>query len=513
MLLWLVFLPVFGGFISWLSNVFLQRIVVSTDVQLRWQRLPMMAAFTTISITLILAIILWINAINVEPDLSWSKEVNIDWIPLLGIHFHLVLDGLSLVVITSTLFIVLLVIVYSSKENLNNVGLFYLCVLFMTSAIMMLFVITDLFLMFFFWEAVAIPIYFLITLWGRRDLNSQLRFNGASKFLIYTQISSLLMLISIVSLALINWDLTGQWTFDYQILTKTPISSNTEFLLMLGFLAAFVIRIPLVPFHNWFIEAHIESSITGSMMVSGLLLNTATFGLLRFVIPLFPNASLAIMPIISILAMFTVFYAALLAFNQTDIKKLIAYIHIALMGFVTAIIYSGSVIAFQGVVIQMIAINLAIVGMFMISGLLAECYLTRNINQFIGLKEQVRYLSSFTLFFMLAVLGIPGTANFVGNYMMLLGSFTSYSYYTILLVIGLLLLSISLIILMQPIFYGVVNKVDMTKHFLSKKDILLLSSLLIALIFIGLYPKVVLDLSYSTVNQTQQYITAERVGE
>ena len=513
MLLWLVFLPVIGGFISWLSNVFLQRIVVSTDVQLRWQRLPMMAAFTTISITLILAIILWINAINVEPDLSWSKEVNIDWIPLLGIHFHLVLDGLSLVVITSTLFIVLLVIVYSSKENLNNVGLFYLCVLFMTSAIMMLFVITDLFLMFFFWEAVAIPIYFLITLWGRRDLNSQLRFNGASKFLIYTQISSLLMLISIVSLALINWDLTGQWTFDYQILTKTPISSNTEFLLMLGFLAAFVIRIPLVPFHNWFIEAHIESSITGSMMVSGLLLNTATFGLLRFVIPLFPNASLAIMPIISIMAMFTVFYAALLAFNQTDIKKLIAYIHIALMGFVTAIIYSGSVIAFQGVVIQMIAINLAIVGMFMISGLLAECYLTRNINQFIGLKEKVRYLSSFTLFFMLAVLGIPGTANFVGNYMMLLGSFTSYSYYTILLVIGLLLLSISLIIRMQPIFYGVVNKVDMTKHFLSKKDILLLSSLLIALIFIGLYPKVVLDLSYSTVNQTQQYITAERVGE
>ena len=512
MLLWLVFLPVIGGFIGWLCQVFLQRIVVSTDVQLRWQRLPIMVAFTTILITLILAIILWANAINVEPDTSWSKEVNYDWIPLLGIHFHLLLDGLSLVVITSTLFIVLLVIIYSSKENLNNLGLFYLCVLFMTSAIMMLFVITDLFLMFFFWEAVAIPIYFLISLWGRRDLNSQ-RFNGANKFLIYTQISSLLMLISIVSLALINWNLTGQWTFDYQILTKTPISSNTEFLLMLGFLAAFIIRIPLVPFHNWFIEAHIESSTSGSMMISGLLLNTATFGLLRFVIPLFPNASLAIMPVISILAMFTVFYAALLAFNQTDIKKLIAYIHIALMGFVTTIIYSGSVIAFQGVVIQMIAINLAIVGMFMISGLLAECYLTRNINQFIGLKEQVRYLSSFTLFFMLAVLGIPGTANFVGNYMMLLGSYTSYSYYTILLVIGLLLLSISLIIRMQPIFYGVVDKVDVTKHFLSKKDILLLSSVLIVLIFIGLYPKIVLDISYSTVNQTQQYITAERVGE
>ena len=476
MLLWLVFLPVIGGFIGWFCHVFLQRIVTSTDIQLRWQRLPMMIALTTILITFILVIVLWADASSsLEQSPNWIKEVNIDWIPLLGIHFHLVLDGLSLIVISSTLFVVLLVIVYSSKENLNNVGLFYLCVLFMASAIMMLFVITDLFLMFFFWEAVAIPIYFLISLWGRRDLNSQLRFNGASKFLIYTQISSLLMLISIVSLALINWNLTAKWTFDYQILTKTPISSNTEFLLMLGFLAAFIIRIPLIPFHNWFIEAHIESSTSGSMMISGLLVNTAAFGLLRFVIPLFPNASL--------------------------------------MGFVTAIIFSGSVIAFQGVVIQMVAINLAIVGMFIISGLLAECYLTRNINQFIGLKEQVKYLSSFTLFFMLAVLGIPGTANFIGNYMMLLGSYNSYPYYTILLAIGLLLLSISLIIRMQPIFYGVVDKITVTKHLLSKKDIFLLSSVLIVLIFIGLYPKMVLDMSYSIVNQTLQYIITERVGE
>ena len=139
--------------------------------------------------------------------------------------------------------------------------------------------------------------------------------------------------------------------------------------------------------------------------------------------------------------------------------------------------------------------------------------LFRSINQFIGLKEQVKYLSSFTLFFMLAVLGIPGTANFIGNYMMLLGSYNSYPYYTILLAIGLLLLSISLIIRMQPIFYGEVDKITVTKHLLSKKDIFLLSSVLIVLIFIGLYPKMVLDMSYSIVNQTLQYIITERVGE
>ncbi|WP_085246906.1 complex I subunit 4 family protein [Gilliamella mensalis] len=514
MLLWLVFLPVIGGFIGWLCYVCLQRGVVSANVQMRWSKLPIIVAFTTICITLLMVIVVWVDAVDVlNKGANWVQEVNLEWIPLLGIHFHLVLDGLSMVVITATLFIVLLTIVYSSKESLNNLGLFYLCLLFMTSAIMMLFVITDLFLMFFFWEAVAIPIYFLISLWGRRDSSSQLRFNGASKFLIYTQLSSLLMLISIVSLALTNWNLTGHWTFDYQVLTKTPISSYTEFLLMLGFLAAFIVRIPFVPFHGWFIEAHMESSTTGSMMISGLLLNTAAFGLLRFVIPLFPNASIIIMPLMLVLALFTVFYAALLAFNQTDIKKLIAYIHIALMGFVTAIIYSGSVVAYQGVVIQMIAINLAIVGMFIISGLLGECYSTRNINQFVGLKERVPYLSSFTLYFILAVLGIPGTANFVGNYMMLFGSYSVFSFYTILLIIGLLLLSISFIVRMQPIFYGAVDNGVAIKHLLSKKDLLLLSSILIVLIVIGLYPQVVLDMSYSVVNQTQQYITTERVGE
>lgn len=514
MLVLLVFLPVIGGLLAWLCHVYIQRIELSAHAITRWNKLPTVVAFVTIVLSLLIAIILWVDAIAaLRQGASWLQQFDIEWIPLLGIRFHLVLDGFSIIMITLSLFVVLLTLIYSTKENLSNLGLFYLCVLFMTSAVIMLLVITDLFLLFFFWEAVAIPIYFLISLWGRRDSSSQLRFNGASKFLIYTQISSLLMLISIVSLALINWTLSGHWTFDYQELTKTPISSYTEFMLMLGFLAAFIIRIPFVPFHSWFIDAHIESSTTGSMMISGLLLTTSTFGLLRIVIPLFPNASVMIMPLIMIMALLTVIYSALLTFIQTDIKKLIAYVHIALMGFVTAIIYSGSVIAYQGIVIQMIAINLVIVGMFMISGLLVECYSTRNINQFTGLKQQVRYISSFTLFFMLAILGIPGTANFVGNYMMLLGSYSSFSSYTILLVVGLLLLSISFIIRMQPIFYGIVEKNCVTKHQLDKRDILLLASVFIVLVFIGLYPQIVLDMSYSVVNQTQQNITAERVGE
>ncbi|MDF7670141.1 NADH-quinone oxidoreductase subunit M [Orbaceae bacterium ESL0721] len=514
MLLWLIFLPIIGGIIGWLSSLYIRQLSWRIDQPLFWRKVSLWIALATVIATLLIALLLWHEAITqLREGKEWRQEFNIAWIPLLGIRLHLFLDGFSLVMITTTLFVVLLTLCYSRKERPSNAGLFYLCILFMTTSVLMSFVVVDLFLWFFFWEAVAIPLYLLISLWGRRDSSAQLRFNGASKFLIYTQISSLLMLISIISLALINWNLTEHWTFDSQILTKTPISSSVEFFLMVGFLSAIMVRIPCVPLHSWFIEAHIESSTTGSMMISGLLLSTATYGLLRFVIPIFPNASLMITPIILLLSLLTLIYAGLLAFSQTDIKKLIAYINIALMGFITAIIYSGSRLAYQGVVIQNIAINFSMVGMFVISGLLAECYLTRNINQFKGLKDHVRYLSTFTLFFMLVVLGVPGTANFVGNYMMLLGSFNVYTYYTILLVVGLLLVSVSLVIRLQPIFYGAANRTDYNRTSLAKRDIALLVTLLIVLIIIGLYPQFILDITYSSINQITDHLTAVRVGD
>lgn len=524
MLFWLVFLPLFGGAISWLFEVFQQRSFTRVDKckmeninsQLLLSKLKgelncfssNWIALLTMVVTLVIVIALVCESITAfYQGREWLKVVDSDWIPLLGIRFHLVLDGFSVLMILLTTIIVIIAIVYSRKETHNNSGLFYFCLLFMTSAVIMLFVAMDLFLFFFLWEAVAIPLYFLITLWGRRDSNAQLRINGASKFLIYTQISSLLMLISIIALALTHWQLTNQWTFDYYILMKTSISSYVEFLLMLGFLAAFIVRIPLIPFHGWFIDAHIESSTTGSIMISGLLVNTAIYGLLRFVVPLFPNASLTIMPFMLLLSLITLFYAALLCFSQNDIKRLITYAHTALMGLMTAVIYSGSLLAYQGIILQIIAVSLTIVGLFIISGLLVERYSTRNINQFLGLKTHVKYLSTLTLFFILAILGIPGTANFVGNLMMLFGNYEASSYSTVLLVIGLLLLSISIIIRIQPIFYGVIDKPLLDKKSVSIRDLLLLIAILFVLFFIGLYPQWVLDISYPAISKIQQIIS------
>lgn len=524
MLLWLIFLPLLGGLIGWLSEAYLRRSFTRVDQcifnpnssfnlfnKLKSELCSSCASWIALLTVLSsLIIVSWfsINAlISFYQEQEWTEIVDVDWIPLFGIRFHLILDGFSLLMIFLTVIITIIAILYSRKESPKSSGLFYFCLLFMTSAVMMLFVAVDLFLFFFLWEAIAIPFYFLITLWGRRDSNAQLRFNGASKFVIYTQVSSLLMLISIVSLALINWKLTNEWTFDSLTLIKTPISSYLEFLLMLGFLIAFIVRIPLVPFHKWFIDAHIESSTTGSIMISGLLVNTAIYSLLRFVIPLFPNASLMIMPVMLCLALLTLFYVTLLSFNQNDIKQLIAYAHIALMSISTAVIYSGSLLAYEGLVLQIISVSLVIVGFFIISGLLVERYFTRNINQFIGLKTHVKYLSTLTLFFILAILGIPGTANFVGNFMMLLGCYEALPYLSILLTGGLILLSISIIIRFQPIFYGTVEgEPTLDKKAISIKELLSLAFILAFLFFIGLYPQWVLDISNPSINKIQQII-------
>lgn len=531
MLFWLGFLPLLGGFVGWLLEACLQRSFTKVE-QCRIEHNSRffllnklsnelcnfgsgwVALFTMLGVFIIICVFGWqaLTAFYLGQD--WIEIVDLDWIPLLGIRFHLVMDGLSILMSALTSLIVIIAILYSRKESPGSSGLFYFCLLFMASAVMMLFMAMDLFLWFFLWEAVAIPLYFLITLWGRRESSAQLRINGASKFLIYTQVSSLLMLISIISLALTNWQLTNQWTFDYNVLMKTPISSYVEFMLMLGFLAAFIVRLPLIPLHNWFIDAHIESSTTGSIMISGLLVNTAIYGLLRFVMPLFPNASLTIMPFMLLLSLFTLFYTTFLCFSQTDIKRLVAYAHIALISFMTAVMYSGSLLAYQGVILQIISVSLVIVGLFIISGILAERYLTRNINQFLGLKSHVKYLSTLTLFFILAVFGVPGTANFVGNFMVLYGSYTNSVLSAIFLMAGLILLSVSIIIRLQPMFYGAVDKslLNKNKDSLAFSDLFLLIFILAILIFIGLYPQWVLDMSYPAVNKIQQIISSAQIN-
>lgn len=530
MLLLLIFLPVVGGLISWVASVFIsqrlncillsgKRISVTSGNLSFWERCRLQGlhhgatwiAATTMVMTLIILGFYWQQSLLTfyNTNTLWSEELDLEWIPFLGIRFHLLLDGLSILFIVLAAFLALFAIFYSYCKKVVNAGLFCFFILWSVSAVIGLLAAADLFLFFLFWEMVSIPIYFLIILWGRQDLNVQLRFNGAIRLVIFTQLSGLLMLISITSLALVNFTLSGNWTFDSAILINTPISSYVEFLLMIGFLAAFIIRLPLVPFHGWFIDAHIASSTTTSVLISGFLTNTTIYGILRFAIPIFPNASITVAPFVIIIALFSLYYSALLIFNQNDIKKLIIYVHIALISFLMAMVYIGGLLTYQGIIIQSIGISILVTGLFTISGLLTSRYQTYNLNQLTRLGGKINHLSAFTVIFTLTTLGIPGTANFFGNLILLFGSFEQYSFVSILLIIGLLLVSIAMLIRMQPIFHEhpVSKKGNFSKFstVLSKKDFCLLILLILVLFIVGIYPQFILDTSYPVLEKIQHF--------
>ena len=254
-----------------------------------------------------------------------------------------------------TCFIGVLAILCSWKEIVQRIGFFHLNLLWILGGVLGVFMALDLFLFFFFWEMMLVPMYFLIALWGHSVTDGKSRINAATKFFIYTQVSGLIMLVAILGLVLTHHAATGVFTFDYQDLLNTPMSKGVQWLLMLGFFIAFAVKMPLVPLHGWLPDAHSQAPTAGSVDLAGILLKTAAYGLLRFALPLFPEASAEFAPYAMVLGLIGIVYGAIVAFAQTDIKRLVAYTSISHMGFVMIAIYSGSELALQGAVVQMIA--------------------------------------------------------------------------------------------------------------------------------------------------------------
>ncbi len=258
---------------------------------------------------------------------------------------------------------------------------------------------------------------------GHKASDGKTRITAATKFFIYTRASGLVMLIAIPALVFVHYNATGVWTFNYEELLNTPMSNGVEYLLMLGFFIAFAVKMPVVPLHGWLPDAHSQAPTAGSVDLAGILLKTAAYGLLRFSLPLFPNASAEFAPIAMWLGVIGIFYGAWMAFAQTDIKRLIAYTSVSHMGFVLIAIYTGSQLAYRGAVIQMIAHGLSAAGLFILCGQLYERIHTRDMRMMGGLWSKMKWLPALSLFFAVATLGMPGTGNFVGEFMILFGSF------------------------------------------------------------------------------------------
>ncbi|MCY1341755.1 NADH-quinone oxidoreductase subunit M [compost metagenome] len=293
-------------------------------------------------------------------------------------------------------------------------------------------------------------------------------------------------------------------TFNYADLLKAELAPGTEYLLMLGFFAAFAVKFPVVPVHSWLPDAHAQAPTAGSVDLAGILLKTAAYGMMRFALPLFPNASAEFAPIAMWLGVFAVAYGALLSFAQTDIKRLVAYSSVSHMGFVLIAIYSGSQIALQGAVVQMVAHGLSAAALFILCGQLYERIHTRDMREMGGIWARLPYLPALSLFFAAAALGLPGTGNFVGEFLILVGNFPVAPWVTVLAATGLVFGSVYALAMIHRAYFGPA-KDNSPLTGMKAREMGMIVGLAVLLILLGVYPQPVLDTSAASMHGVQQW--------
>lgn len=433
---------------------------------------------------------------------NYKKEYLFPWIPRFGINFHLALDSLSWLMIMMTSILGIFSVLCSWKEKKNYQGLFYLNLLWIIGSVIGIFLSVDMFLFFFFWEMMLIPMYFLISIWGNKNSSYKIRILSANKFFIYTQISSMMMLLSIISLVLIHYHTTNILTFNYQDLINTHMSKNVENLLMLLFFIALAIKMPIVPLHGWLPDVHCQAPTAGSVELAGILLKTSSYCILRFVLPFFPIASKEFSQIIVYIGLISVFYGAFMAISQNEIKRLLAYTSISHMGLILIALYSGNTLAYQGAIFQMISQGLSAAGMFIIFGQLYERIYTFDLRKMGGIWNKLNFIPALSLFFAFAMLGMPGTGNFIGEITILFGIFLKTPIISIISTFSLLFSSIYSLNIIHKAYYGLYSlKISLSKiTFLEKITVF---SIAILLILLGFFPRPIMDASFITISKIQ----------
>ena len=466
-----------GGLLAWAAG---QR----SPLAARW------ISLVSLLLDFILSVIFWIRhyaQFTITSGGPWLADVRSGWIPSLGIGFHLTMDGLSLPLLVLTFLLGIASVVCSWNEIRERVGFFHFNLMFILAGITGVFLAVDLFLFYFFWELMLVPMYFLIALWGHEK-----RIYAAVKFFIFTQLSGLLMLASILGIYFIHGGKTGIYTFDYFKLLGTPLESGTALLLLLGFLAAFLVKLPAVPFHTWLPDAHTEAPTAGSVILAGLLLKTGGYSLVRFAIPLFPGASTELAPLVMTLGIIGILYGAVLAFAQSDIKRLVAYTSVSHMGFVLLGVFVWNEMALQGVIIQMLCHGISTGALFILAGAVQERVHTREIQRMGGLWAVVPRMGGVWLFFAMASLGLPGMGNFIGEFLILLGTYEFHPVMAAFAALGLVLSTVYAVWMVQKAFFGA-NHEGWRIPDLEAKEMTVMAIMIALILWLGLYPQPCLD--------------------
>jgi len=419
---------------------------------------------------------------------SWLRAEDLPWIESLGVRYSLGLDGLSLILILLTAFLFLLCVLVSWKQIETRVGPFHFFLLVMQCGIQGVFLSTDLFLFYLFWEVQLIPMFFLIGVWGHER-----RLYATVKFVLFTVAGSLLMLLSLIGLVILHGSQTGEYTFALSQLTHTPLAGVSGTVLYAAFLLAFGIKIPLIPVHTWLPDAHTEAPTAGSVILAGLLLKTGAYGLLRIAFPLFPAAAAASAPLLLGLGLAGLVYASLIALAQKDIKRLVAYSSVAHMALVVIGVAVWNRMTLTGSLLQLVNHGLTTSALFILVGILDERVHSRSLADLGGLWKRMPVFSAFLLFFAMASLGLPGLNNFVGELLILVGAFQARPAVAVAGFAGLMLTLVYVLHLVQEALLGEARQ-EHDLSDLSLRELAVLAPLAAAVLFIGLHPGPVLDL-------------------
>jgi len=450
---------------------------------------------------------IWMYAMFDPVASGMQFEVNIPWVSGFGIHYHLGIDGISLLLIMLTTILSTIVMISSWNAIKTGVKGYFISMLLLETGMIGVFVSLDLFLFYVFWEAMLIPMYFIIGVWG-----GPRKIYAAIKFVLFTMFGSLLMLVALLYLFFMYHGYTGEYTFDMLKMYEMPIPLGAQTYIFLAFALAFAIKVPIWPFHTWLPDAHVEAPTAGSVILAGVLLKMGTYGFIRICLPMFPEATLQFVPLISILAIIGIIYGALVAMVQRDVKSLVAFSSVSHLGFVMLGMFALNLQGMEGSVIQMINHGISTGALFLIVGMIYERRHTRMIADFGGLSKSMPVFSTFFMIVTLSSIGLPFTNGFVGEFLILLGTFASNKVYAVLGATGVILAACYMLWMLQRVIFGKIIKPENENlKDLDGREKLVLVPLVILIFWIGIYPKPFLRRMEPAVNDILSRVEQAKV--
>jgi NADH-quinone oxidoreductase subunit M len=464
-------------------------------------------ALWTSVLTFLVSILLFVRFDRMISGMQFEQFAR--WIPSLGISYHVGIDGISLLLVLLTTFLSPLAILSSWKAIDRRVKEYFIFMLLLETGMLGVFVALDFFLFYVFWEAMLVPMYFLIGVWGGPQ-----RIYATLKFFVYTMVGSVLMLVAIISLYLLN----GGSTFDFSTIVsnvqngRLALDHSQQYWLFLAFFVAFAIKVPLFPFHTWLPDAHVEAPTAGSVILAGVLLKMGTYGMVRFCLPLFPEACRELAPLVSLLAIVGIIYGALVAMVQPDLKKLVAYSSVSHLGFVVLGIFAFNLQGVEGAIYQMLNHGVSTGALFLLVGMIYERRHTRLIEEFGGLATPLPVFSTFFMIVTLSSIGLPLLNGFVGEFLILMGTFRTNWAHAAWAASGIILSAVYMLWMYQRVVFGEVksekNRVLLD---LTAREKLILVPLIFLIFWMGVFSQSFLRKMDSSVSELLDHFNSTAV--